>query len=113
MAHQSSDFRQSPADEEKYKFDPFTHSVTVISEQHRMSHDGFMHHSSGKVTGMVDTNVDEFLIDVPAATFPHLQSLLLLPLMGHLRPRSTRTGTTATHQDWCSTSLQPSPATVH
>jgi hypothetical protein len=62
-------------EEELRKFDPFAHAVTVIQEQHRMGHDGFMFHSSGKVTGMIDANVDDFLLAVPAATFPHLQRI--------------------------------------
>jgi hypothetical protein len=69
----ADNFRKSPGDEEQRKFDPFVHAITVISEPHRLGHDGFVYHASGKVTGMVDANVDEFLLAVPAATFPHIQ----------------------------------------
>jgi len=44
--------------------DTISFADTVIQEEHRMIHDGFMFHLSGKVTGMVDTNVDDYLIIV-------------------------------------------------
>jgi hypothetical protein len=47
----------------------------VIEELHHMVHEGFLYHSSGKVTGMVDTNVDDFLFVTAANNYPHLQSL--------------------------------------
>jgi len=71
----ADNFRGSPGYEEQRKFDPHAHAVTVIQGLHRMTHDGFVYHASGKVTGMVDANVDDFLIAVPAGTFPHFQRL--------------------------------------
>lgn len=62
-------------DLEHDKFDKFSRAITVIQEPHRMSHEGFMYHTSGKVTGMIDANVDDFLFVTPALTFPHLQRL--------------------------------------
>jgi hypothetical protein len=63
--------------EELYKFDPFVHAVTVISEPHRMGHDGFMYHTTVKKTGILNAGVEEFLLKVPAATFPHLNRIRL------------------------------------
>lgn len=68
-------YRRSANDEELFKFDQFAHAVTTIDEPHRMAHDGFMYHASGKVTGMIDANVDEFLLTTQAFNFPHLQRL--------------------------------------
>jgi len=67
--------RLQASDEEMRKFDPFVHAVTTITSPHRMAHDGFMFHASGKVTGMVDSNVDEFLLVTAAGNFPHLQRM--------------------------------------
>jgi hypothetical protein len=73
----TTNFRKSSKNQEIKAYDPFAHALTVIQEQHRMNHDGFMFHASGKVTGMVDTNVDDYLITTPAATFPHFQRVRL------------------------------------
>jgi hypothetical protein len=69
----ADNFREHAGDEEQYKFDPLAHAVSTIDALHRMTHDGFVYHTSGKVTGMVDANVDDFLLEVPALTFPHFQ----------------------------------------
>lgn len=55
--------------------DDNTGSQVVIEELHHMVHEGFLFHSSGKVTGMVDTNVDDFLFVTAANNYPHVQSL--------------------------------------
>jgi len=55
-------------------FDDEVHSLAVIDEQHRMNHAGFMFHTSGKVIGMVDANVDDFLL-VTGDIHPHIQLL--------------------------------------
>ena len=65
-------FRSSPADEEKYKFSPTFHAVTAMSLLERVGDDGFIFHASGKVTGMVDANVDDFLLVTPASPEVHL-----------------------------------------
>lgn len=65
----------NPGDEEGRKFDQFVHAVTTIDSLHRMTHDGFVYHASGKVTGMIADNVDDFLITTPALSFPHFQRL--------------------------------------
>jgi len=66
-------FRLSTNDEILHAFDPLHHAHTTIDVTHRVAHDGFMHHASGKVTGMVADNVDDFLITTPAGVYPHLQ----------------------------------------
>jgi hypothetical protein len=55
-----------------YAFDQYARAICTIDESHRMAHDGFMYHASGKVTGLIDTGTAELLLSVPAATFPHL-----------------------------------------
>lgn len=70
-----SSFRLDSRDEETFKFDPHAHAVTIIEEMHRLTHDGMVFHTSGKVTGMVDSNVDDFLIVTAAGNFPHFQRL--------------------------------------
>jgi len=55
-------------------FDPVTHSLSVTDQVHRMNHLGMMFHASGKVTGMVDTNVDEFMF-ITGAKAVHFQRL--------------------------------------
>ena len=69
-------YRRSANDEELMKFDPYAHAMTVITEPHRMNHDGFMFHASGKVDGMVNNNVDDFLIVTAASNYPHLQRMM-------------------------------------
>jgi hypothetical protein len=71
----ADNFRESFHDEEHRKFDPLAHAVTTIEELHRLGHDGFVYHTSGKVTGMIDTDVDDFLLVTAAGNFPHFQRL--------------------------------------
>jgi len=67
-------FRKNTQIMEGRAYDPFAHALTTIDELHRLNHDGMVYHASGKVTGMIDANVDDFLITVPAGTFPHIQN---------------------------------------
>ena len=70
-------FRGSPGDEERYKFAPDVHAVTTMPHVHRVGHDGFFFHASGKVSAMVDANVDDFLIVTPATPEVNFGSLSL------------------------------------
>lgn len=72
-----ADWRDGRNDEEKRKFDRFAHAATSMDHVHRLNHDGMVFHSSGKVTGMIDENVDDFLLVVPTFTYPHLQTFNL------------------------------------
>jgi len=91
--------------EERYKFDPIAHAVTVIQEQHRLLHDGFMFQTSGKQTGWLDTTSEEFLIRCPAACFPHVQTMLLnfgkgdIDFLAFEGPTVTDPGTALTAQN--------------
>ncbi len=72
----TDNFRKSTLREEAAKFDPYVHAVTMIDEPHRMAHDGFMFHASGKETGLIDTGVSD-LVMVTGAKPVHLQRLNL------------------------------------
>lgn len=71
----ANNYRSTTLLEEAAKFDSFAHAVTTIDELHRMTHDGFVYHVSGKVTGMIDANVDDFLLAIPKGAYPHFQRL--------------------------------------
>jgi hypothetical protein len=68
-------WRNHQNNEEQRKFDRFAHAVTVISEPHRMGHDGFMFHVSGPAVSVVDTAILDHLLIVPAFTYPHLNRI--------------------------------------
>lgn len=63
--------------EEQLKFDPFTHAVTTIAQQHRLLHDGFFFVTSGKQTAWATATSKLFLLRVPALVFPHVQTMKL------------------------------------
>lgn len=65
-------FRDSPFDEEQFKFDPYAHAVTHIGENHRMIHDGFYFDVSGFVAGIANGGNLDILIKCPAASPVHL-----------------------------------------
>ena len=70
-------WRDSTHDEENRKFDKLSHSVTTITEQHRLVHDGMYFIVSGKQTGLVNGGTTEFLVSPPADCFPHIQTMVL------------------------------------
>jgi hypothetical protein len=55
--------------------DDLAPAIVVIQEPHWATHRGFMHHISGKVTGMITANVDDYLLVTPALNFPHIRRL--------------------------------------
>ena len=55
--------------------DSFTGAQGVISEPHLMTHNGLMFHSSRKISGVLNAEVSEFLLAVPALTWPHIHRL--------------------------------------
>ena len=77
MANGDSWWRDSTGDEENRKFDKLSHSVTTITEQHRLIHDGMFFNTSGKQTAWADATTKEFLIVPPAGCFPHIQTMVL------------------------------------
>ncbi|GAG11113.1 unnamed protein product [marine sediment metagenome] len=58
-------------DEEMRKFDSYAHAVTVISEPHRMIHDGFMFNASGVVAAVADSASLDILIKRPQGNIGH------------------------------------------
>lgn len=74
-ANWKSWFRAGLIDEELRKFDPFTHAVTVITENHRLIHDGmFFEFGQADATFPIGAEVD-ILISPPAGVFPHFQDI--------------------------------------
>jgi hypothetical protein len=69
--------RKGIAHETQHAFDLYANAYTVIAEPHRMSHDGFMFHASGKVTGLANAASADFLMVVPAGVYPHVQRVRL------------------------------------
>ncbi len=57
-------------------FDKVAYALTVIQEQHRMVHDGFMFHSSGQTADLANLGTYELLLDIPASTYPHIQKVM-------------------------------------
>ncbi len=70
-------FRPNATEEEAYKFDPLLHAVTTVPGPHRMGHDGFMFHSSGKPAAIPNGLTADFLMSVPKGTYPHIQRVEL------------------------------------
>jgi hypothetical protein len=70
-------FRHLAKVEERHAYDPFAKALTVIQEQHRIVHDGFMFITTGKQTGLANAATVDFLLKVPAFTFPHVQQMSL------------------------------------
>jgi len=69
--------RKGIAHETQHAFDLYANAYTVIQEPHRMSHDGFVFHSSGKNTGLANAATADFLMSVPAGVYPHVQRVRL------------------------------------
>ena len=59
------------------KFDPYSASVTVIDENHRMIHDGAYFELWRADATLGIGGVVDLLLAVPALTFPHLQDITL------------------------------------
>lgn len=75
MAH--GNFRRHAQIAETKSYDPYAYAVTVIQEQHRLIHDGYYYQTSGKETALANAGVVDFLLTVPAGTFPHIQTMKL------------------------------------
>lgn len=68
-------WRKSWADEVLKVFDPISHSVTAISEDHRMIHDEMAYTLTLPFTALAAAGNKDILIDVPAACYPHLRKI--------------------------------------
>lgn len=64
------------ADAEADKFDRFSRAVSVITEEHRLSHEGLVYHATHRVAALANSASLDILLDVPANTFPHLRKLM-------------------------------------
>ena len=56
-------------------FDPFVHALTVISEPHRMIHDGFMFDSTGIFAAVANGATVDTLFTFPAGVIGHLTNV--------------------------------------
>lgn len=72
MSRDAEGFRISTADEQRRSMDPYAHAQTMISEEHRMIHDGFMFDASGIEATVANAGTLDLLIKVPAGYFPHV-----------------------------------------
>ena len=68
--------RRSIAHETQHAFDLFANAYTVIQEQHRMVHDGYMFHAAGQVLDLANGGTLEFLFVTPENCYPHLQKIV-------------------------------------
>ena len=57
--------------------DEFSGTLGVIGEVHLMAHRGFMFHSSGKVLTLANAASADFVLAVPADTYPHFARVRL------------------------------------
>ena len=73
MANKNAPYRTSSLDENLRSFDPYSHAVTVLQEPHRMAHDGFMYHVSGRITGVANGASVAVMMRTAAFNCPHGQ----------------------------------------
>lgn len=65
-------FRDANRDEVTFQYDPYAHALTVIEEEHRLTHDGMVFHTSGRAS-VTNTNSLDILFAVPAGVRPHFR----------------------------------------
>jgi hypothetical protein len=71
-----SKFRTNTAfDEEMRKFDKYAHAVTIITENHRLIHDGMFFTAFHRNAAVAAAGTLDVLFSVPANTYPHFQLL--------------------------------------
>jgi hypothetical protein len=70
-------YRPDYYDEIEKAMDSYVHAHTMIGEVHRMVHDGFAYHATGRVAALANAASLEVLFSVPADTFPHLNAALI------------------------------------
>ena len=66
-------FVTNPEDEEKYKFDGFSHSISVIQEEHRLIHSGMVFTVNIRFSGLTNGSNFDVAMQNPAGNFPHLR----------------------------------------
>ena len=57
-------------------YDPFAHALTVITEEHRLAHDGMMFNATGKVIGLAVDGVEQILLNTGSA-YVHMNKVRL------------------------------------
>ena len=62
---------------EHRSFDPLVHAKTTLDNKHRMAHEGFMFHASGKQVDLANAASAVFLMATPADCYPHIQRVEL------------------------------------
>jgi hypothetical protein len=72
----ADNYRKAPSDENDFSWDPLVHARTVIESTHRMIHDGFSFHATGRVASLANLASLELLITTGAACYPHISSAL-------------------------------------
>lgn len=55
--------------------DEFSGGLITITEPHALIHDGVVYHMSQKLTGIVNGASVDFLLKVPALTYPHIHKM--------------------------------------
>lgn len=59
----------------KNVYDEISDAITVISEPHKLIHDGFVYKAWHKFTAVADAGNADMLLSVPADIFPHLHDV--------------------------------------
>ena len=60
------------SEEERFKFDAWAHAITVIAEEHRMIHDGFMFNLSGTALAVANLATVDVLFSFAAGAVGHI-----------------------------------------
>lgn len=68
----ADNFRNSPSDEEKFKFDSYAHATTTMDEEHRLIHDGMVFYRPYFETAVADDTSRTALFRT-GATPPHFK----------------------------------------
>ncbi len=74
MVH-GRNWRESASDEARKMFDGYAHAVSTISVEHRLIHDGMLFSGVDRFTGLANAASRDYLLKVPAATYPHLREV--------------------------------------
>lgn len=74
-------YRKSILDEELRVFDPRVHAMTMIEEEHRMIHDGFLSYVSINLPAIPNLGISDGLI-VTGAIPPHVKRLQVAASLG-------------------------------
>lgn len=82
-----AEFRQDPWSEWTRSFDKFAHSQSVITEEHRLIHDGMGFQLTHYVASLDDDASAELIIAPPAGVYPHFRKYTVGATGGPVRMR--------------------------